>query len=121
MTNYLLTALILALVSSVWIYPIRPAIVNDILLLTILAFSLFLLYRRYRKKFVPFLVIIIVLTILNETIIMLRGSGLLSRIFLYIEILYTAYVLFYFMTRHRKLDNHLKYKVWNILYFFSFI
>ncbi len=120
-SNYFRTALILTLASSAWIYPIRPSIVNDILLLSILVLSLLMFYRLYGKKFTSFLVLLTILALLNEALVLFNGIGLLARVFVYLEIFFTGYVLFHFINRRKHLDTHFSFKVWNILYFFSYI
>jgi len=119
--HYIMMGLFLALISSSWIYPIRPSIINDILLLLVLINSLYLLYKIYGKPFVPVIISVITLWLINDSLIIFNGNGVWARVFLYLDALYAGFVLFYIRRIMQQLDDQFKNKVWDVLFFFTYV
>jgi len=118
-SNYFASALILALISMLWIYPIRPFIVNDILQFFIILSSLLLFPRIYGKKIIHLILGIIALLLLNQILILFGGKGLISRILLYAEIIFAGLILYYINKRASYHKSSNKISIWKILYYFT--
>jgi small-conductance mechanosensitive channel len=119
--NYILTGFFLALLVSGWIYPIRPSIINDILLFLVLLNSLILLYKLYGKPFIPVIITVTILWLINDSLIVLNGNSMLARFFLYIDIIYAGFVFIYIRKIIPQLEDQFKNKVWNVLFFFFYV
>ena len=113
--TYLITAIFLTLYSSVWFYPIRPSVINEILRFGMLIASFFYFPFLFSKKSL-FKVVFSILTIFffSEILIVLDGRGLFSRIFVYFEALAAGLMLLFLFKQTDRLKNLLKLSYWNI-------
>ncbi len=113
--TYLITAIFLTLYSSVWFYPIRPSVINEILRFGMLIASFFYFPFLFSKKSL-FKVVFSILTIFffSEILIVLDGRGLFSRIFVYFEALAAGLMLLFLFKQTDRLRNLLKLSYWNI-------
>jgi len=118
-SNYFASALILALISAMWIYPIRPFIVADILSFIIILTSLLLFPRIYGKKIIYLILGVIALLAVNQILILFGGKGFLSRVLLYVEIIFAGLVLYYINIKDGYHKSSNKISIWKILYYFS--
>jgi small-conductance mechanosensitive channel len=119
--NYIATGLFLTLLISGWIYPIRPSIINDILLFLVLLNSFYLFYKIYGKTFVPVIITVTVLWLINDSLIVFNGNGVWARILLYLDTIYAGFVLFFIRKAIQQLEDQFKNKVWNVLFFFFYV
>lgn len=113
--TYFVTAIFLTLYASVWFYPIRPSVINEILRFSILIASFFFFPMLFNKKSVfKIIVSIFVILFFNEILLVLDGRGLFSRIFIYFEAI-TAGLLLIAIVRHTdRFKGLLKLSYWNI-------
>jgi len=116
LTLFYLSAFILALFIYIWLYPIIPYVVNEIIRAGILIFSFFMLPFLFNRKFVRYLIAVITaLFIMNASLFILDGNGLISRILLYTQILLTGFMLLYLIRKSKKAIQILNLKYWFII------
>ncbi len=118
-SHYILTAFFLALIASVWVYPIRPSIVDDILRAVVLITGFVILDKLFGRKLRKLIVLLFVLLVFKEVSVFFIRTWLLARIFLYFHLLYTGIVLVYIIQAIKSLLPVLRFKINGILYFFS--
>jgi len=112
--NHILAALILGFLATLWVYPIRQLVVDDIFQLILLVLILLFLPKVVDKKYRVVLYYMLGLHIINQIHLVFPSSGLISRLMLLAGLGFVFAVLYKLQDKEGPLyqdlnDTHKKY------------
>lgn len=110
-----ISALIITLVLSIWIYQHLVSIVNDIIQLIYIIIAIYFLPLYYGKRIKPILYLLLFLYFLNEIQIFFYGKVFWARIDLLAESLLAAWILFKLNSRKGFIYESLANSNWAFL------
>lgn len=113
--NYILSALLMGFLSTLWIYPTRQLIVDDIFQLIMLLVIVLLTHKVGKKKLSRVIAYSIILHIVNVLQSMMPLALSITRIFLYIESFLIFVVLQKLLQREGPLYNKLQGSSWSFV------
>jgi len=114
-SKHTLSALILSLFISIWLYQSMVSVVNDILQLLYLIIAILFLPGYIDKRLKTILYSLLALLIIHEYQLFIPGKSLITRIFLLAEGAFTAWILFKITSRSYFISQTLEKYKWGVL------
>lgn len=113
-SKYFLSSLVLAVILSVWLYPIRQNAVNDLLQLVLLLVSFVYLGQKNKNKLL-FLAFTLLLFFLNQLQVYFNGYLLISRPSLLFESIFSTWVLLMIIRPKNEIKKELLLRNWKFI------
>ncbi|HEY9115665.1 MAG TPA: mechanosensitive ion channel domain-containing protein, partial [Bacteroidales bacterium] len=113
-SKYVLSSLIVAILISIWIYPVRQNAVNDVIQLLLLIISFFYLPQG-RKAVRIFLLFTLILFLLNQFQVLFNGDILITRPALLAESLFCGWILFLLIRPGSLIKQELLLRKWKFI------
>ncbi len=114
-SSFFITALFLTLFSSVWFYPIRPSIINEIIRSLLIVTSFFFFHILFEKRSRVYIISgFIILLLVNDLLAVFGGKEFLLRIILFFEAIISALILIYAIRKSEQKLWLLKLKYWAV-------
>ncbi len=114
-SKHSLSALILSLFISIWLYQTMVSVVNDIFQLFYLIIAILFLPGYIDKRLKTILYSLLALLIINEYQLFIPGKSLIARIFLLVESVLTVWILFKISSRSYFISQTLEKYKWGVL------
>ncbi len=114
-SNHGLSALVISLFLSIWIYPALVAPISDFMQFIYLLIAIYILPKYIDKRLRKILWAILILFIINEMQYWMLGKEFLPRIILMIEGLFAAWILYQIITKESPVMSQAKYRNWGII------
>lgn len=115
LNNYFLSALILGVIVTVWIYPTRQLVVDDIFQFILLILITLFLPNVSNKKFRVVLYYSLVIHLVNQMQLFLPTTSLISRLLMFVEIALVFMVLKNLLSKEGELYAKIKASKWNFI------
>ena len=125
-SRYGISALIISLFISVWLYPIILTTVNDLIQFLYIIIAIYFLPLYINKKLRLILYAILILFLFNEVQVLFPGKTFFSRLNLLAEGVIAAWIVFKMVSKDYIIAAELKRRNWGILlkiapFFFVFL
>lgn len=115
LNNYFLSALILGFIATIWIYPTRQLVVNDIFQFILLILITMFLPNVSNKNFRVVLYYSIIIHLVNQLQLFFPITSIISRLFMFIEIALAFMVLRNLLNKEGELYGRIKASKWNFI------
>lgn len=113
--NYFLSALILGVIATVWIYPTRQLVVDDIFQFILLILITMFLPNVSNKNFRVVLYYSIIIHLVNQLQLFFPITSIISRLFMFIEIALAFMVIRNLLNKEGELYGRIKASKWNFI------
>ena len=125
-SRYGISALIISLFISIWLYPVMLTSVNDLIQLLYILIAIYFLPLYVNKKLKHILYAILILFFFNQIQVFLPGKSFFSRLNLLAEGIIAAWIVFKMVSKDYIVAADLKRRNWGILlkiapFFFIFL
>ena len=126
LSKYIISALIISIFITIWVYPLIINSVKDIFQLLYIIIAIYIIPLYINKKLKPVLYAILILFFFNEVQVFLPGKTFFARLNLFIEGIIATWVIFKMMSKNYIIAGELKRRNWSILliiapFFFLFL
>ena len=126
LSKYIISALIISIFITIWVYPLIINSVKDIFQLLYIIIAIYIIPLYINKKLKPVLYAILILFFFNEVQDLLPGKTFFARLNLFIEGILATWVIFKMMSKNYIIAGELKRRNWSILliiapFFFLFL
>jgi len=115
-SNYGVSALILTLFSSVWLYPKIPPVIGELLQLIYIVIGIIILPVYVNPKLKKVLYHFLILFIVYQIQDLLSGKILFSRLFIFAEVIYAGWILYLMISPKKAISSRALRKRWALLY-----
>jgi small-conductance mechanosensitive channel len=115
LSHYGISALILTLFASIWLYPSMPNTIVNILQFAYIIIALWLLPRYIDKTINKLLIGLLVLFFFNQFQALFFGKVLFARLVIFVEIFFAGYLLFILIDPKGFISKELKKYKWGFL------
>ncbi|NOX45957.1 MAG: mechanosensitive ion channel [Chlorobi bacterium] len=118
---YFISAWMLTVLISIWIYPDRPRPVNELIVFLLLIPSIYLYERLLTKKLKPYIIPIVVLFLLDKAQLFVDLNDFAFRVLLLLKSLVTIWMLYVLVSPNKPIRKELHGKWWDFVYKTSYI
>lgn len=118
LNNYIISALILGFLATIWVYPTRQLVVDDIFQLTLLVLLTFFLPKVTEKRILTVLYYSIILHLATQLQLFFPVKLLIVRLILFFELGLILIILKMFLDKKGVLYESIKNSKWSFIFFF---